>query len=879
MEGTGLFGPLSDSASRAMRWSIAAAAIRTGQSPSTQGPEVVAADLLIGILFAHPDPDGEARVLLQHFGLTARDLLPAGYPVITVADLQHRADEVPVSLLPVFAADLGDGMSALPPSRTTTRLYELLGVLLVAPTALRQSLDTALSAVGEDPSALVKSYASWAATDPARQGIAGKSLAQWLRQHHPRRPVQLPAYSSDHVDAGHDLIGIGIEAEAFAYLIASRDLRPPLAVGLFGEWGSGKTFLMHAVRDRVARLVGLVAAADQATVPVWKQIRQIDFNAWEYVQGELWAALLERIFGALGSVPMSTSLVAEARAPLTAELTADQASAEAAALRIAELVKDRQSIAADLARAMGKAQESRSAAAQRLERAGAKVNATTAKVLADVWGDGSQPLVRDTAAAIALLGDAKTQLQRGQALRGPYWRSWQRILLLGAGAAVLPVVALGLGALHAPALVALLGAVASAAPVVATGLRSATAWTGSRLSDIEDAQRQARQQLLSETLAADLAVADAERRMAEVDDRLAAERARIAELQVRKANLRERIEAMTPARVFVEYADERSSDYRRRLGLLARVRKDLGDLQTRLREQNRGLLDGPDRAGDPGAMPNRIVLYIDDLDRCPPPKVLEVLEAVHLLLAFELFVVVVAVDTRWLSSALTVQLSALRAEPAEGQPSPRDYLEKIFQVPFWVQPLSDTARSHLLRGLLVPSVRPAEAPAAPGEHRGDLHAGPEHDELLRAMLEKPGTGLQLEASQLALTPADLEFIASLAPLIGDTPRRIKRFVNTSQLLLAMRPPLAHVGTPSERDLVCFAAAVNEGLPTVAQALFPLAAAGHTESLAVAVRALQGTVPAERDLLDDWLTKRPAWATVGLHRLGGRLDMVRRFRFT
>ncbi len=34
---------------------------------------------------------------------------------------------------------------------------------------------------------------------------------------------------------------------------------------------------------------------------------------------------------------------------------------------------------------------------------------------------------------------------------------------------------------------------------------------------------------------------------------------------------------------------------------------------------------------------NRIVLYIDDLDRCEPDKVAKVLQAVHLLLAFPLF--------------------------------------------------------------------------------------------------------------------------------------------------------------------------------------------------------------------------------------------------
>lgn len=55
------------------------------------------------------------------------------------------------------------------------------------------------------------------------------------------------------------------------------------------------------------------------------------------------------------------------------------------------------------------------------------------------------------------------------------------------------------------------------------------------------------------------------------------------------------------------------------------------------------------------AQVDRIVLYIDDLDRCPPERVVEVLQAVHLLLAFPLFIVVVGVDSRWLLRSLEKQ--------------------------------------------------------------------------------------------------------------------------------------------------------------------------------------------------------------------------------
>ena len=67
------------------------------------------------------------------------------------------------------------------------------------------------------------------------------------------------------------------------------------------------------------------------------------------------------------------------------------------------------------------------------------------------------------------------------------------------------------------------------------------------------------------------------------------------------------------------------------------------------------------------------------------------LEAIHLLLAVELFVVVVAVDPRWLLQALHSHYRDQHSGPADGttvgdddrwrwRPSAVQYLEKIFQV-------------------------------------------------------------------------------------------------------------------------------------------------------------------------------------------------------
>jgi hypothetical protein len=109
---------------------------------------------------------------------------------------------------------------------------------------------------------------------------------------------------------------------------------------------------------------------------------------------------------------------------------------------------------------------------------------------------------------------------------------------------------------------------------------------------------------------------------------------------------------------------------------------------------------------------DRILLYIDDLDRCPPERVVEVLQAVHLLLAFPLFVVVVGVDARWVSRSLALRFRTLwrqrggraAGDPNEAAATPEDYLEKIFQIPFWLEPMGDDVTRDYIRALVAPSL-------------------------------------------------------------------------------------------------------------------------------------------------------------------------------
>jgi hypothetical protein len=160
-----------------------------------------------------------------------------------------------------------------------------------------------------------------------------------------------------------------------------------------------------------------------------------------------------------------------------------------------------------------------------------------------------------------------------------------------------------------------------------------------------------------------------------------------------------------------------------------------------------------------------------------------------------------------------------------------------------------------------------------------LEIGPREQELLGAMLSRRGADPRLDAHLLALTSDDLRFMESLSPLLGDTPRRVKRFVNVTQLLLALPPSLeSDTRDPPDREIVGFLAALNSGLPALASRLFDAVEPGSMRQLSEVVSSLTGVPDDERDRLTAWLVANPTWSTLPLARLETRLDVVRRLSF-
>lgn len=219
-----------------------------------------------------------------------------------------------------------------------------------------------------------------------------------------------------------------------------------------------------------------------------------------------------------------------------------------------------------------------------------------------------------------------------------------------------------------------------------------------------------------------------------------------------------------------------------------------------------------------------------------PRQIVEVLQAVHLLLALDLFVVVVGVDPRWLLHSLRDQYrntlssqlpwaettSADRATAEEGPrrrdeatlrddadwlmlSTPRDYLEKIFNLPFALPVMTARGFETMIRRLsiteadkhnreqqmVVDDDEPVHKP-----FQGEIHSPPpESDPTDREQADVPPRveeGSEIAAVQhgetvnaTPLTEPELRALSSLAPLVR-SPREAKRLLNLYRMLRSTR---------------------------------------------------------------------------------------------
>jgi hypothetical protein len=529
----------------------------------------------------------------------------------------------------------------------------------------------------------------------------------------------LAGFRSDGVSDQKDLLDIKHDVEALCSVIAARDVEPPLSIGLFGDWGSGKSFFIEEMKKRLRQIEQESDAAEQVAIaakqPIagatryWARITQLEFNAWRYIDTELWASLGDGIMDGLARALEKPTIgeadpTARARLLAAAARSRDVIGEAEARKRTAEdnLAQQEQVLqqAKERARApkRGRAairQEGRilAVAADRSLRTG------LTKVREEL---GADPMVREAEATLLdLAGGWGTVKATWRAIRG----NTQAALI---GAVALAAVAYGVVALreYVDAAVRWLVAGGIAIATVIAGLRpyikkavEAVARVKKLVTEHGEALEKARAEAVQ-------AEEDKRKRLEtdvkEADRGLTQARRDLEQLEAQLLTLRADVQ-------MAQFVKERqaSDDYRKHLGVIARARSDFERL-SELLFRNR---DADPKEGLPRI--DRIVLYIDDLDRCDEAQVVKVLQAVHLLLAFKLFVVVVAVDSRWLLHSLQQHSTAFQAsapgdhgisdgERLHWESTPLNYLEKIFQIPFTLPPVDQPGFESLIDHLTEP---------------------------------------------------------------------------------------------------------------------------------------------------------------------------------
>ena len=192
----------------------------------------------------------------------------------------------------------------------------------------------------------------------------------------------------------------------------------------------------------------------------------------------------------------------------------------------------------------------------------------------------------------------------------------------------------------------------------------------------------------------------------------------------------------------------------------------------------------------------RLVIFVDDLDRCLPEDAISTLEAIRLFLSVKGSTFVIGADESMIEYAVRRHFPDL-ARSSGGIVSTRatsftkNYLEKLIQLPFRLPQLTVSETRRYITLLLVEDAL-RDTPGAFGAvlrsiRKADSEPWNEPD--LDALIEVGMTGIEISAEIREVVKQRLRLGAQIARPLADryvgNPRQVKRFLNTLTLRLAV----------------------------------------------------------------------------------------------
>lgn len=688
--------------------------------------------------------------------------------------------------------------------------------------------------------------------------------------------------SNDLAHAEKDLLGFEPDVKVLAALMALKKMEPPLAIALFGKWGTGKSFFMFQLEKKINELSKFQGFLEEkkdsfsSAIPLnedkyCKGIAQINFNAWSYVDSNLWAGLVSTIFEKLN------------------EYITDSTKSGVAKLKVQSKLGER-------LKALRMLKETEEGKRERLEKLKSSYEQEAQKLDHEIIKNITDSILdisnenNEVKNCYSRLGIDEDSLTDNFTIQGSrliseykYWRNFRENIKKASQLWQYGLLALA-GIICSVLITKLLHTDFSAIyslPAFTVLSKSFTWWRTKKVKIKKYVDKF--NTLIDENTGIKEKIDTLEKDIAFVDEQKLQARKQIDELDKQILTAQYDLEENLTETAIHDFIGDRANhkDYKEHLGIVSTIRKDFETLSELFLESHKEAEPTPEKGArktkkeilnddrgfikeqfQEGKKLERIILYIDDLDRCSDEKVLEVLQAVHLIMAFPLFIVVVGVDKRCVNNALNFKnilqyfnshgvkdLEQLHDEFNIEIIEPNEYLEKIFQIPFQIPDATPDGVRKMIEDLFDGQVNEElelekESKKTQTEEYDDILDSPDPDIHTDVFMdnatlyldksidpepdydvpdETPDEGstekeelpeeyefVPVTPPDLTITPSELEQIKNLSGLVGNVPRTIKRFVNLYRILRA-HSQLSHNELSANSKLaIMFALAINIG---------------------------------------------------------------------
>ena len=566
-----------------------------------------------------------------------------------------------------------------------------------------------------------------------------------------------------------DCLNTKPDINAFAKLIAYKELKPPLAIGLFGKWGSGKSTFMDNLKRKIEEL-----SKEKNTEEFFcEKIAHIKFNAWHYSDSNLWANLMIQIFEGLNKF-LKPKEVDKIESPYLQLESTKEFLKEKEKEKIAiqdKIVQNKQKLENKINDKIKKTFKLN------------QLKDITKLVFEDEYIKSEFNQIRedfpflkekDINSVYKLYDDFNNNygiLKKFFSLL--FKEKLFRKYLLGLLLVLILVFGLyfyiqDIKFVLSPLLILL--------PIGYKYINKFNKVTSNISKFIEFYERKKSENEKNE-LELNLLKeqANLESELIILEETISLENKRLEEISFE-------IEHIKSGKHLADFIMERanSSDYKQHLGLISLIRNDLEKLNDYLNPKPNPETGIIEETRKPIYKIDRIVLYIDDLDRCSEDKIMDVLEAIHLLLAFDLFVVIVGVDTRWIKNSLKSKRNLKGGKTATAT----EYLEKIFQIPFHLNNMVEDVKKEQLKKLMKNDLIVINEKI----NNKDENKLKETSANNSTNTENKNSSNNIDLSEnnshkeLKIDPREYNYILKNANFLGETPRTIKRFVNIYRII-------------------------------------------------------------------------------------------------